>query len=45
MDQIDFKREFLGEWVADEEYQFLLNLWLEYRKQTGYLLASKSKEA
>jgi len=45
MSEIDFKKEYLGERIVDEEYQFLLNLWLEYRKQTDHLPVSKNKEA
>lgn len=45
MNQTEFKREHLCEWVVDEEYQSLLDLWLEYRNRTHDLPASMNKEA
>jgi hypothetical protein len=45
MNQTEFRQEYLCEWVVDEEYQPLLDLWIEYRKQTHDLPASMGREA
>lgn len=44
-DLSQFKQQYLCERIIDEEYNYLLSLWVEYRKRTHDMPRSMNREA